>query len=165
MRRVLLIALFAACARTGLEVDAAGARVDAGAADLGPRPSDAGVAESWIYANNCRALFDYFLVRETPSECLMATFADRFPPASGESRVELTDVARGPAPCPPPNERLPGFPAEVTRVEVTVAASGDVVTAELRGTFPSGRSFDVAFESAETRDCCGCVGNTWPGVP
>ncbi len=152
--RLALLLLLAACSRTGV-----------GGPEGAPPTPDAGTAEMWVYANGCRAIFDYFLVRETEDECFIATFGDRFFPNEGEPRREVADVTRGPAPCPPPNEYVEGYPAARTEVEVEVTQAGDALRARIAGTFPDGSTFDVDFVSSDGRDCCGCVGSAWPVRP
>ncbi|MEO0324983.1 MAG: hypothetical protein AAF447_18620 [Myxococcota bacterium] len=150
-----LLLLLGACARTGLAVPEGGPR-DAGTA---------ATAETWVYVNDCRALSDYFLVRETTGECLIVAFADRFAPAEGERRTEVAEVSRGPAPCPPPNETVAGYPEARAEVDVEVERSEGELIARVAGTFPDGSAFALDFASADTRSCCGCFGAVWPVGP
>lgn len=155
--RVPLVALaclaLAGCGKSGLAHPTADAAV---------APSASDPTRQWVYVNDCRALADFFLVTEGPDTCVIATFADRFPPAEGATATAVADVTRGPAPCPEPGDTVAGYPDARTTLEVQVRRQDGVFSALLGGEFPDGTPLDVQFRSADRRSCCACWGRAWP---
>jgi hypothetical protein len=127
---------------------------DAGA----PRPVD-----QRAYENNCRAVYNIWLVQEWSDECQVLS-VDGFP---GE-RIDGAVLYLGPT-CPEPGDRLREWATDTSvEVEGTLAYEGpdglpgvgppSRIAAQGVARFEDGREIVIDFESPDSVSCCGC----WP---